>query len=433
MSKKFSITGTGDSLFVAPFPENYNKNLKEMQDFFSSCDVSLTNLETNLSDFEFAGNAYSGGTWINTKREYLNDLEKFGFDYYGTANNHAMDYGHEGLLSTIDELDRRGHHHSGSGRSLEEAGAPAVFTKNGVKIAVFAVDASCKLASKAGNSTPDIKARPGVNYLRHSESFYVTEEQMDSLKEIAESTKLNFLRNFIIETGYGNPDPEGVFVFGEKTFTTDKNAPATSCNKVDLARILEGIKKAKAENDYVILLVHCHDCDNTSNANPPEYLREFCKKCIDAGVSAVFGGGCHELRGIEIYNNAPIFYSLGDFVYQGMRVELLPAEFMEQFNAPLTLSAYDALYLRSRGGTVGLHTEEKNYQSLLPKIEFEDGKMTSVTLQPIYLNFNEKDFRNGLPRFADQKEAEEILEIVNRLSEPFGTQFKNENGSFVIK
>ena len=59
MSKKpLTVTGTGDSLFVAPFPPEYAPQLDRVAKFIGSCDVKLTNLETNLSDFELYGNAY---------------------------------------------------------------------------------------------------------------------------------------------------------------------------------------------------------------------------------------------------------------------------------------------------------------------------------------------------------------------------------------
>ena len=90
-SKKLSVTGTGDSLFVAQFPKEYDEGIKPVADFIQACDVKLTNLETNLSDFEFFGNAYSGGTWLNTRRKYLEELFRFGFNFFGNANNHCMD------------------------------------------------------------------------------------------------------------------------------------------------------------------------------------------------------------------------------------------------------------------------------------------------------------------------------------------------------
>ena len=101
MCSKLSVTGTGDSLFVAKFPAEYDQAIKPVAEFIQNCDVKLTNLETNLSDFEYFGNAYSGGTWINTRRHYLEELFRFGFNFFGTANNHCMDYSYNGLLCCL--------------------------------------------------------------------------------------------------------------------------------------------------------------------------------------------------------------------------------------------------------------------------------------------------------------------------------------------
>ncbi len=431
--KKLTVTGTGDALFVAPFPEYYSEQLSELAKEIQACDVKITNLETNLSDFEYAGNAYSGGTWINTKRAYLEDLKRYGFNFYGTANNHAMDYGHEGLLSTLQTLDEHGLAHAGTGDCLENAEKPAILHIDEKKVAIFAVDTSFNVGSKAGRANKYLKGRAGVNYLRFSESFCVTPTQMEQLKDIAKTTRINFYHELLIATGFRNPNKEGEMTFGDKLFTLDETVPSTKCNKSDLQRITGNIQKAKEENDYVFILIHCHKNDNSKHSSPAEFMKELSKACIDAGASAIFGGGCHELRPIEIYRNKPIFYSLDDFIYQGLRVEYLPADFMEQFGADINLSAEEALYVRSRGDTVGLHKQKENYLSVLPKIEFTGEEMTDLTLFPLSLNFDEKDLKNGLPKIAKGEEAVEILNIVNELSAPYGTQFKMVDGAFKIK
>ena len=430
--KKLTVTGTGDSLFVVPFPPSYDPMLAKIAGFIGSCDVRLTNLETNLSDFEFCGNAYSGGTWLNTRRKYLDDLTRFGFNFYGNANNHAMDYGHPGLLSTIGELDARKLAHAGTGRSLEEAAAPAVLSLRGHRIAVFAVDASMADPSRAGRATHDLPARPGVNYLRHKTSYRVTEEELSALRSIASKIRINFQREMQIATGYQTPDPEGVFHFGELEFTTDSGVADTRCHAGDKKRLLDAVREAKKSCSLVFMLVHCHDDDGICHGNPPSYYREFAHDCIESGVSAIFGGGCHSLRGIEIYRGAPIFYSLGDFIYQGPQVEILPADFMEKYGIDIFSSAKDALWTRSRGGKVGLHCEKCNYQTVLPKLEFTDGVMTGFKLLPVHLNFERQDDLKGLPVPAEGDEAQVICRILDELSAQFGTRLKLENG-FIVR
>jgi len=429
--KKLSVTGTGDSLFVAKLPAEYDAELSRIAGFVQACDIKMTNLETNLSDFEYFGNAVSGGTWLNTRREYFKDLLRYGFNYYGTANNHAMDYCHNGLLSTLDTLDHYGVAHSGSGRSLEEAAKPAILEAQGMKIAVIAVDASCVDTSRAGRATKVCPSRPGVNYLRHDTVFKITPEQLAELRKIADHTRVNYNRQALIDTGYMTPDKEGTFHFGTLVFSTDPDAPETSCNARDKVRIMESIRDAKKTCDQVFIMVHCHDNDNIREENPAEYLKEFDRACIDAGASAIFGGGCHRLRGMEIYKNCPIFYSLGDFIYQGLQVEHLPADFMEKYDVDIFASAEQALFARSRGNKVGLHCNKLNYQTVLPRVEFENGKMTSLSLLPVYLNFDKKGPMNGLPAVAEGKEAEAIRDILNELSAPFGVRLKFDGNMLV--
>lgn len=430
--KNLTVMGTGDALFVARFPDYYKAQKEAITEFINSHELKITNLETNLSDFGSYANAYSGGTWINTPKEYFADLKGMGFNFYGTANNHCMDYGHKGLVSTIECLDSQGVAHAGTGLDLQDAQKPALLDLNGKKVAVIAVDASFEKASKAGNPTCNFQGRPGVNYLRHSTSFPINKEQEKVLRQISEQTGINYTRDFNIATGYVNPDPEGVYVFGGITFTTNVGEPTTKCNKIDKERILSIIKQAKNENDYVFMQIHCHDDDNRSHAHAPEYLEEFCRASIEAGVSAVFGGGCHELRGIEIYKGKPIFYSLGDFIYQGPQVEKLPADFMEQFNAPLDLTAEQALNVRSRNGKVGLHLNKENYLTVLPSLTFDGEDLKEIKLLPVGLNFDKKDKLNGLPSVAQGEEAEEILNVINNLSSKYNLKFKLQNGFILL-
>lgn len=426
--QRLSVTGTGDSLFVTEFPAEYGEGMKRVAEFINGCDIKMTNLETNLSDFEFYAGAYSGGTWLNTRRSCLADLRKLGFNYYGNANNHAFDYSFNGLLSTIDTLDAAGLAHSGTGRSLEEAAKPAILEAQGKKVAIFAVDASLNMASKAGRGTKCQPARPGVNYLRHDTVYTVNAADMAALKEIAAKTRVNYNREQSIATGYKTADPEGVFVFGTTSFTTNAGVPETKCNAADLSRLTGAIKEALQSCDYAFMMVHCHDNDNVREENPPAYLQEFAHACIDAGVSGVFGGGSHRLRPIEIYKGIPIFYSLGDFIYQGLKVEHLPADFLEAYGVDINATAEEGLWARSKGNKIGLHCSKKNYQTLLPRMVFEDGKLVEFSMLPVYLNFDRKDDMNGLPVVAEGAEATEICELLNELSAPYGVALKLENG-----
>ena len=282
------VIATGDSLFTADFPKEYQSKRKQLDEFIAGADVKITNLETNLSDFGDFANQYSGGTWLNTRKELFKYLKTYGFNFYGTANNHCMDYSYAGLLSTIETLNKKGYAHAGTGKSLGDAEKPAVLTlESGETTAVFAVDTSMELPSMAGRASKAFKARAGVNYLRHETAYTVSEKDLSELKRIARETGINFTRDKEIASGYILPDKDGTFTFGGTVFTTGKTLPKTKCNAKDLKRLTDNILKAKDEYDYAFILVHCHDDDGVSGSNPPEYLKEFCRAAINAGASAV--------------------------------------------------------------------------------------------------------------------------------------------------
>ena len=255
MKQTLTVTGTGDSLFTAPFPAEYvGGGMHAVADFIRSCDVRLTNLETNLTDLDCTPCALSGGTWINARPRFFGDLLKYGFNFFGTANNHATDYSMDGLLATLRVLDEHHAAHAGTGRSLEEAAAPAILDIRGEKIAVFAVDTSFREHSRAGRTLPPCPGRPGVNFLRHKEVRKVSAEQLEQLKCIAAKTHLNFTRQMLIDTGFLTPDPPGTFDFGGITFTSEQEGPATRCHEGDKKRLLDAVRDARKTCAAVFLL-----------------------------------------------------------------------------------------------------------------------------------------------------------------------------------
>jgi len=434
MNKKLKITGTGDALYVATMPREYDADLAELRSYLDTCDVRITNLESNIEEFGDFAAAESGGTWINTPPADFDDFTRFDFNVIGTANNHVGDFSTHGLLSTIDELDKRGIAHMGTGRSLEEASAPAVIECDGKRIAVIAFTMSFKPAMKAGDPSEAMRGRPGVNYLSVQRAWPISKEQAEQLIQIAKDSRLNEENQVYIDTGYMLPDPEGLVTFGDHTFCYDGSYPANYCNKKDLARIVASVKAAKEAYDYVFVVSHSHTNTGGDFEEVPPALIEVCHALVDAGASAIIGGGTHQLRPMEVYRGAPIFYSLGDFIYQGMRVHYLPADFMQKYGVPNNATAWEGLMARSKGGKIGLQADECNFLSVLPLISFdENGELSEMEMLPLSLGFHREGHMNGLPYYAKGEEGKKIFDILNRLSAPYGVNLVYENDKIIWK
>ncbi len=63
--------------------------------------------------------------------EKVNLMQEMGIDLVTLANNHALDYGCDAMLDTIDTLDHAGIRHVGAGKNLAEARKPAIVELNG--------------------------------------------------------------------------------------------------------------------------------------------------------------------------------------------------------------------------------------------------------------------------------------------------------------
>ncbi len=68
------------------------------------------------------------------KSEYLSQLRGAGVSIVNCANNHTTDFGAEGILETIQQLDSAGIRHVGIGRDLTEARRPVILKVKGIRI-----------------------------------------------------------------------------------------------------------------------------------------------------------------------------------------------------------------------------------------------------------------------------------------------------------
>lgn len=104
-------------------------------DTMRQADIAFANLEAPISDRGFASEKYA---CLRSDPSLAGELGEMGLDIVSLANNHAMDYGSEAILDTIDVLDRRGIKHVGAGRNLDEALSCALFGGKGPTLAFLA-------------------------------------------------------------------------------------------------------------------------------------------------------------------------------------------------------------------------------------------------------------------------------------------------------
>ena len=254
------------------------------------------------------------------------------------ANNHAFDFGPLGVERTIEAAGKRGFGVAGTGRDVTQASSPGYFGAKPTRVALLA------FASKM-NSTGGIagESTPGANHLGMSAP--------------------------------GRLDPR------------------------DMERILKAIAAAAAEADYVVVYHHDHYWEKDNSRTAPWKI-EWAHRSIDAGASIFISHGAPLLQGIEIYRGRPIFYDLGNFVFQTRKA----------------VGDYPA----------------SAWQSVIARCTFRDRQVASIDLLPLVLNERgdpgDQFFdTRGRPSLASASESEAILKGLATMSHPFATSIKIAN------
>jgi poly-gamma-glutamate capsule biosynthesis protein CapA/YwtB (metallophosphatase superfamily) len=341
-------------------------------------DVVFTNFEAAVAE---KGETVREGRGFLTPPEALDALTTFGFNLLSLSGNHAFDLNVTGIRNTIREADSRKIVHAGTGNNRAEAAAPVYLHTPKGTIALIA--SASGLIAPGGSATAD---RPGVNELR-------------------------------VEAGDK-----------ENEATADlPGAPANTPNQEDSQRILQSIRDARQHADLVIVYQHNHVFGNHSFTTiftegmperlaPNDWLKKWTHAEVDAGADIIVMHGAPLLHGVEIYHGQPIFYDLGNFIY----------------NLPPTLT-----YIH----------EPMNWESAVAYLQFQGKKLQSISFRPIVLNYvgeGQPDIHNeyannqfldtrGLPSPATGARAGYILQRLADASKPFGTTFEINGDTAEIK
>ena len=413
------FTAAGDTAIQRVLTE-YN-GIDDVRDFIKCGDVRFFNLETTVNKDCYA-NYFSGGTWLRTDSKVLKSLNLLGFNMTTPANNHCLDYGHEGLLQTVKNIDDAGYVQAGCGRNLSEAAAPRYLDLTCGRVALIACTASFAPGALAGEQSRRLPGRPGVNGLRVKTTLVVEEDDMAALRKIASKTGVNIDYESEIAAGYAQPLPEGVYDLGDMRFETGgKPGLRGEIDKADMKRIEKAIEEAAFFADYVLVSLHSHDRFYKEDYLPAKYIEDFAHRCIDCGAHAVIGHGPHLLRPFELYRERPIFYSLGDFLLQLENCSLAPEDFYAKFNLTSDSSMYELFKVRTRDFTCGLQRQREMMEAVIPFFEMEDGRLKSLEVMPIELGLGMSHSKIGLPRLAKDSG---ILERFAEMSKPYGSKFE---------
>lgn len=416
---EFTMALTGDSIITRALSVYEEPAYLEMIEMIRGADVAFTNLEVLLHDYEMAPAARSGGTWMRADPKMADELAWAGFDLVAMANNHSGDYGVEGMIATIKHTRDAGLVGAGTGGSLTSAREAKFLETTKARVALISMSSTITPHSVAGRSRDDIPARPGLSPLRFTTTQTVPLDTMEKLRDAA--------------TALGQPvgeNPERLSFSGETYVVGDALRVRTSPDEDDLVEIAAVVRNAKQLADYVIVTIHAHEGPN--RMEPAEFLVTFAHAMIDAGADVFVGHGPHALRGIEVYEGKPIFYSLGDFVFQNETLLRLPEENYQAYALEANHHVADFNDRRYDGGTRGFPATPEIWESVIAMPTFRGGELVSIKLHPISLQFGSPAWVRGRPLLANEELSQKILDDLIRVSAPFGTTIQNDDGTGVV-
>ena len=432
----FTFTAAGDAIINRRLRVFEEEQFRSLVDHVREADLSVVNLETLLHDYEGYPAANSGGTYMQSPPWVADELTWAGFDAFATATNHAFDYSHGGMMATVRELDQRNIPHAGLGENLARARAPAYIDTPAGRGALISACSTITPGSIAGQQRPDVGGRPGIAPLRLETRYRMPQEALDTLQSFSEGLGLEALKAQRAELGFpiSGHDDDAFRLLNLAGSThpgfevAEEFGVEQRPNGEDVDAICQCIRDAKRQADWVVVSLHAHEgIDGRFNDHStPSFLESFARRCIDTGADAFVGHGPHVLRGIEVYRDAPIFYSLGNFLMQNETVRFLPPEMYEQYDLggeAMPADVFDARVFDEDGSRTGFLGDSAFWESVLPVCTFdaETGNLTEIQLYPLDLGYEKPRSQRGRPVLASGETATTILEDVIDLSAPYDT------------
>ncbi len=436
-SSNLSLVCAGDAFISRRLSVFADKRLSYIINVIRGADVAFVNLETTIHRFEgYPIGEGKSDAYAQAEPYVADELKWAGFDLVSRANNHSMDYSVEGMAATTRNLERVGLIHAGAGMNLEEAREAAYLeTPKGI---VSLVSASTYNLGVASHTRSNLRGRPGINPLRLETVYDLDPESFKALREVANKFGIGLPRGSEEVKEFTFPTREGMFRLAEETKLV------RTVNEFDFKGNIKAVEDAKKLSDWVIFSLHDHASASKGSEGfkprefAPEPIEEFAHACVDAGADAFVGHGPHVLRGIEVYKGKPIFYSLGNFVFQSTLITRQPSDLFERWGLGKEASTAD-LYEKREAPSAHFFDEPDYWQSVIVEVIYKDKKLEQLKLYPITLDYDatrplkEQRTKAGIPRLADEAFGKKIVERLSRLSARYGTEIECKAGIGIVQ
>ena len=358
------VTAVGDMIFNEKITHLQEPERRGIFRILQEADIAYGNLEFSINDRPELQRPFYN---FRAGKDFAWELARTGINLVSMANNHALDFGPEGLKECLRNLDLTNIDHAGAGNTLAEAHALCTKEVQGQK-------------TKFGL----------LSYMRYWSARYRSKDPgAPSLATI-------------------NP---AVILVAREGKVESVEGPLES----DVKTMEDDILLARRRTDVLMVALHNHDVTHNrtygiQDKTPPNDEIMF-HRAIDGGADLVLGTGPHVLRGIEMYKGKPIFYSLSDFIYQYRTPDRIPVDLIHQRDLEMARPTNVSVWDRRDSREV--------MEGLLVRMTFNQDKLRKIQLIPIAID--DEGPLYGVPRLVSDARAKATLQLMQRLSKPYGT------------
>jgi poly-gamma-glutamate capsule biosynthesis protein CapA/YwtB (metallophosphatase superfamily) len=436
----FTVVAVGDCIISRPLMQYAprDEGFRKVVEILKRADVSYGNMETSILDMRhFGGYPYPGPDDVSlvAAPEVAQDLAQMGFDLVSRANNHALDWGVEGMRETSRWLESAGIAYAGVGENLGLASGAGYYEGPKARVALVSMAATYRPGSEALPPSGAAPGRPGVNALSLDKDVVLTPDQM------AEALRF---RDMLYPAEKNSPKQAELNLLGNTLVEGTTFGFHYKMDPVDLAVILRGVRQGKQHSDFLITSIHSHQpASSTKSApqtdfedTPADFVQELAHKAIDTGSDAFVVTGIHHLGPIEIYKGRPIFYGMGDFFWGDIQ-EPISADVYQQNRIALG----EALVHPERATHADLNNVtnalgfagQPPFDAVIAESHFEHNQLAEIRLYPVDLGYGKKLTESGTPRLAAPEQARRILQHLEEISARHGTKIIIDGSVGVIR
>jgi poly-gamma-glutamate capsule biosynthesis protein CapA/YwtB (metallophosphatase superfamily) len=441
LAGSFTVSAVGDCIVSRPLLSLAPGDgaFADVVTLLRSADATFGNLETSiidLTDTSATPSALSDDWATRAQPETALDLRALGFDVFGRANNHSTDWGVGGLLETSLWLDEAALVHAGAGATLAAARAPRYLETDAGRLGLVSMTTSAASGiAPALDAFGEVPPRAGVHAIPVRTTIVVTPKVMRALIAIRQANPESDVAWLVQRIDPEGGPPPVLELFGCRFELGDAMDVRHDVDDEALTGNLRAIRQASQHADVVIAAAHAHQGDSRPH-EPHEFLRRWAHDAIDHGADIVAISGPHNLAPVELHRGRPIFYGLGNFVWSEIE-EPIQRYFYDESRALLRDRFDDVSTVTDSDLTRVLNEDsfgnDGTFHAILARVRLGPDGLEELRLHPVDLGRHEPITRcRGVPRTPSPEVAEQILEQVQAMSEPFGTTLKLDGGTALV-